>query len=141
MNFINSLKTGRRGFIASLAGISSGFLFMNPGQVWASKPKIREFFHTLKKDALKSSKPKQNQLVILKDIKGEKVELYKKGSRQPVCTMNRPGKMIWDMCNGKNTLSAMASEIERQYTVSFEQSYADCMIFINNLNNIGVIRL
>ena len=141
MNFINNLKTERRRFIAMIAGISSGFILMNPGQVWASKPKIREFLHNLKKDALKNAKPKQNQLVVLKSTADEKVELYKKGSGKPVCTMNKPGKKIWDMCNGKNTLSAMALEIERQYAVSFERSYADCMIFINDLRRIGAIQL
>jgi hypothetical protein len=54
--------------------------------------------------------------------------------------LNETAAFIWQMCNGNNDSSAIATSICEQFDVPFEEASADVEDLIENLENLGILK-
>ena len=132
------MAANRRTFLLSLAGIAPGLVLPSPGKLQAGNG-IKKFIRTLETESIIQSKPEKNSAIFLKNIDDAIAVLYKNGVEQPVCALNRAGKMIWDACDNRHTPHDISEILRQTYKVSSDQALADCIALLKKLNHIGAI--
>lgn len=56
-----------------------------------------------------------------------------------ITILNPTGSRVWDLIDGKKTMSEIARIIEREYEVSFEQALDDVREFTSELEAKGMV--
>jgi hypothetical protein len=62
------------------------------------------------------------------------------GDLDSVYTLNEIGTLIWELIDGKNSISGIVEAISSIYEVKFEEAEKDTLDFINSLEEAGLIR-
>ena len=138
---MQDIFASRRGFISTLAGLLSGIILAGPKKLKAAaKPEIRDLLPQLELQAIRSTKPRRDPSVICR-ASGERVALYreKRGGKLFLSSMNPTGKMIWDVCDGRNSPKEISELIHKRYLVSRYRAWIDTFSFLVNLKRIGAI--
>ena len=133
--------TSKRRFITTFGGILSGIILAGPKQLKAAaKPEIKNLLSQLELQAIRSTRPRRNPSVICR-TSGEKVALYRerRGEKIFLKNMNQTGKMIWDACDGRNSLKEISQLIHERYLVSRHRAWIDTFSFLASLKRIGAI--
>lgn len=140
MDYRRPILFGRRGFILTLAGAFSGVLLSGGKSLHAGFPQIKRIVRDLERDVIEKSRPARDPSVLCR-IERDKAELYRKspGEAEPICKMNQVGKVAWDACNGKNTPREISRLIEEKYAVSHAEAYEDCILFLSDLRDVGLV--
>jgi len=133
---------GRRGFILSLAGAFSGVLLSGGRSLHAGFPQIKGMVQNLERDLIENALPVRDPSVLCRSEK-DQVELYRESPEKTasICKLNQVGKVVWDACNGKNTPRDISRLIQEKYAVSHAEAYEDCILFISDLKDVGVVRV
>ena len=138
---MENIFASRRGFISTFAGILSGIILAGPKQLKASaKPEIKDLLSQLELQTIRSTRPSRDPSVICR-TSGERVALYREkgGGEIFLKSMNRAGKMIWDVCDGRNSPEEISQLIHERYLVSRYRAWIDTFSFLANLKRIGAI--
>jgi hypothetical protein len=64
----------------------------------------------------------------------------KVGDLGSIYTLNEIGTTIWELIDGKNSISGIVEAISSIYEVKFEEAEKDTLGFINSLEAAGLIR-
>jgi len=56
-------------------------------------------------------------------------------------TLNEVGSRIWELSDGKMTLDEIIDSIHSEYNVDYEEGKADCIVFVKELEEKGMIEL
>ena len=62
------------------------------------------------------------------------------GDLDSIYTLNEVGTTIWELIDGKNSVSRIAEVISNTYEVKLEEAERDALQFINSLEKAGMIR-
>ena len=61
------------------------------------------------------------------------------GDLDSIYTLNMAGTMIWELIDGKNSVSKLIEEICNAYEVTPEEAEKDTLDFLNSLKESGLI--
>ena len=64
----------------------------------------------------------------------------KVGDLDSIYTLNEVGTLIWELIDGKNSISRIVEVISNTYEVKLEEAEGDTLHFINSLEQAGMIR-
>jgi len=81
--------------------------------------------------------------LITRDIAGETIIVPVRnnvGDLDSIYTLNEVGTLIWELIDGKNSVSRIAEVISNTYEVKLEEAERDALQFINSLEKAGMIR-
>lgn len=134
------MVASRRGFISTIMALIPGVVLASPKRLQAAKPEIKDLICQIELQILKSSRPKKNPSVMCRSI-GDTSTLYreKRGKRDPVCSLNPTGKMIWEECDGKKSPSDISKLIHERYQVSKHQAAVDTLALVRGLRKVEAI--
>jgi len=62
------------------------------------------------------------------------------GDLDSVCTLNEVGSTIWQLIDGKKSVSKIAQAVHSAYEVPLEEAGKDSLEFLNSLESAGLIR-
>jgi hypothetical protein len=82
--------------------------------------------------------------LVTRDIAGETVIVPVKsnvGDLDSIYTLNEIGTLVWQLIDGKNSVSQIVDAICRAYDVTTEEAEKDALEFLNALETGGLIRL
>ncbi len=132
----------RRHFVCRLIGLASGAMLAGPKELRAAKEETKNMLGQLELEALKSSRPRRNPSIMCHRA-GEEMTLYreKRGKEIPIYRMNPTGRMIWEACDGRRSLSDISGLIAEQYRVTEYQAKLDAFAFLALLKKTGAITL
>lgn len=128
----------RRGFIVLGMAILQGVLFAGPGEARAAKQGVKNLVGRLEMESLASSRPQRDGSVATR-LSGEETTLYRGKSR--LCSMNRTGRMVWDLCDGNHRPQAISRSLVQHCQVSEASAERDVFRFLAELQKIGAIRV
>lgn len=74
---------------------------------------------------------------LLEDMDGEKL-LYNP-SNATTLHLNGPSMLVWELCNGNNSVATMIHTLQQAYPAQAEQIERDVIAVIYELNENGVI--
>ncbi len=132
--------TSRRDFISNFLGLIPGMVLVNPKYLQTKKPEIKHFLRQIELETLKSSKPERDSTIICRTF-GKTSILYreKKGEREPLCSMNLMGKVIWEACDGGKRPEDISKLIQERYAVSQSRAFLDTLDFLGRLKRVGAV--
>jgi hypothetical protein len=64
----------------------------------------------------------------------------KVGDLDSIYTLNEIGTLIWELMDGKSSVSKIVEVISNTYEVKLEEAERDALQFINSLEKAGMIR-
>ena len=130
----------RRHFMCRLVGLASGVVLAGPKELRAARQETKNVLGQLELDALKSSRPRKNPSIMCRR-EGEETTLYReeRGEEIPIYRMNLTGRMIWEACNGRRSLSDISRLIIEQYQVTPYQAQLDTFAFLALLKKTGAV--
>jgi hypothetical protein len=132
----------RRHFMCSLVGLASSAVLASPKELRAARQEAKDVLGQLELDALKSSRPRKNPSIMCRRA-GEKTTLYRKekGEEIPIYCVNPTGRMIWEACDGRRSLSDISELITDHYQVTEYQARLDAFVFLVLLKKTGAVTL
>ena len=130
----------RRRNILALAGLLPGVLLGTPKQLQAGKLKLKPFLHKLELENSIRLKPVRLLTATCKDEENGISVFYMPGKQAPLFGLNRTGKIVWDACNGENTLKDIATLLSQKYEVTSEQACSDVFVTLRDLHSKGAVR-
>ena len=128
--------------MCSLVWLASGAVLAGPKELRAERQETKNLLEQLELDALKSSKPRRNPLIMCRGS-GDKMMLFRdKGDKEiPLYRLNQTGKMIWEACDGTRCLEDISGLITDQYQVTEYQAQLDTFTFLALLKKTGAVTL
>jgi len=141
MNVKINIAPTRRGFISALAGLLPFAVIPGTKDLHAAVPGLRDLARQMDLQALQRSRPKKNPSMFCRANSG-KTLLYRenRGKQEQLCALNQTGKTVWDACNGKNMPGDISEQLHERFFVSRRQAWADTMLFLGRLKEIGAIQ-
>ena len=137
-----TVKTDRRGVISILAGILGGLLFSRPKRLRATAPEFKQILSTIEMEVLENSRPKRHPAISWHNHGDKTILSWKgRGQQRPKTALNRVGMIIWEGCDGDNTVREIARFLEQSYKVSPGRAYVDCLTFLAALFKKGMIQI
>ena len=82
--------------------------------------------------------------LVTRDIAGETIIVPVKsnvGDLDSIYTLNEIGTLIWQLIDGKKSVSQIVDAISSAYDVTPEEAEKDALEFLNSLETGGLIRL
>ncbi len=82
--------------------------------------------------------------LVTRDIVGETIIVPVRsnvGDLDSIYTLNEVGTIIWELIDGKNSVSKIIEEICNAYEVIPEEAEKDALHFLNSLKETGLILL
>ena len=136
------IATSRRSFISALMTIIPGVLIASPRELRAAKQRSKELVSKLEMEILESSRPKRISLISCSTI-GDKSTLYRKerDKKIPICDINYTGKIIWDSCDGNQSLKDICGLVLEKCQVTEPRAHRDILVFLSGLKKLGAITL
>ena len=64
----------------------------------------------------------------------------KVGDLGSIYTLNEVGTMIWELIDGKKSVSKIVEAVHNTYEVKLEEAEKDTLEFINSLEQAGMVR-
>ena len=86
---------------------------------------------------------KDNDLVT-RDISGETIIVpikNKVGDLDSIYTLNEVGSAIWELIDGKKSVSEIAEAVCNTYEVTPRSAFKDTLEFLNTLKEAGLLRI
>ena len=80
---------------------------------------------------------------VARDIAGETIIVpikNKVGDLGSIYTLNEIGSTIWQLIDGKRSVSKIAQAVHSAYEVPLEEAEKDSVEFLNSLESAGLIR-
>ena len=130
----------RRRNILALAGLLPGVLLGTPKQLQAGKQKLKPFLNKLELENSIRLKPVRLLTATCNDEENGMSVFYMPGKQAPLFGLNRTGKIVWDACNGENTLKDIASLLSQKYEVTSKQACLDVFVALRDLRSKGAVR-
>ena len=81
--------------------------------------------------------------LVTRNVAGETIIVpikNKVGDLDSIYTLNEVGTVIWELIDGKKSISQIAEEIYLTYDVTPEEAKKDTVDFINTLKEAGLLR-
>jgi hypothetical protein len=81
--------------------------------------------------------------LVTRNVAGETIIVpikNKVGDLDSIYTLNEVGTLIWELIDGKNSISKIVEVISNTYEVKLEEAERDALQFINSLEKAGMIR-
>lgn len=130
----------RRHFVCRLAGLASCAILAGAKELRAARQETKNVLGQLELDALKSSRPRKNPSIMCRRS-GEETTLYREenGKEIPIYRVNPTGRMIWEACDGRRSLSDISRLIIEQYQVTEYQARLDAFVFLAFLKKTGAV--
>ena len=94
--------------------------------------KVSDCFFTKEKDLVTRSIADETIIVPIKNKVGDLDSIY---------TLNEIGTMIWELIDGKKSVSKIVEAVHNAYEVPLEEAEKDTIDFLNTLKVSGLIRL
>jgi len=81
--------------------------------------------------------------LVTRSIDGETIIVpikNKVGDLNSIYTLNEIGTMIWELIDGKKSVSKIVEAVDNTYEVKLEEVEKDTLEFLNSLEEAGLIR-
>jgi hypothetical protein len=85
-----------------------------------------------------SGKVERDPNVIWRKIDDSVVIIKEDGTK--FLTLNNTAAYIWEKCNGEMDAKAIATKLQEQFTVSFEETYDDVLNALKILEDNGLLK-
>lgn len=132
------VTNSRRGFIVLGMAILQAFLFAGPREARAARQGAKELIDRLEMESLASARPRREGSIVMR-LSGEETTLYR--GKRPLCSMNRTGRMVWELCDGDHRPQEISRSLVQHCQVSEARAARDLFPFLAELKRIGAIRL
>ncbi len=129
----------RRRFLGTFSALVSTVPWLfGPSDADAAKRRVKGVLTEIETDALIRSTPKRTVGFLCRDEGGSSVLMD--GHRiEPVCRINKTGRLIWRLCDGTRNPHQISQILSRVYDVDPHQAYVDCLCFLATLRKRGAI--
>lgn len=137
----NKSHIGRRGFVYTVASFFSGSFLAWGRHSHGAVARAKSFVAHVEQNVVAQSKPVRDPDISCVLEENHLVCRKGKENGRPLCQINQVGKAILDQCDGLHTPEDMARSLSREYQVSYENAFDDCIFFLTRLKSLGAIAL
>jgi hypothetical protein len=132
------ITDSRRGFLFVILAMIQGVLFTSPRELRAARRGAKDLVDRLEMEELASSRP-QRESWVSSGMTGKETTLYR--GKRPLYSMNRTGRMVWELCDGKHRPQEISRSLVQHCRVSEARAERDLFVFLRELKRVGAIRL